>query len=242
LGINGKVQSVIQSEYKVTNYDYNSLKEERRTVFTFNRDGYKTEEKYTSPLGEVLYQVTFSYLPSGELAEEKVSNFEYNKNFVKKYGVNPKSITVDIAYESEAPHLFEKYTLDAKGNVTQKVDYENGEVFRTFNYTYNSSGLLQSESQQMQGTNLNFKYAYNGKKQLEKKTEVTSSGKVLHSQSYTYDKNGNILTEVSSYSNDPQKLTLSYKYVIDSKGNWIEKQEFMDKHLFSVTKRVVFYF
>jgi hypothetical protein len=94
----------------------------------------------------------------------------------------------------------------------------------------------------MQGSNINFKYAYNGKRQLEKKTEVNSSGKTIHSQSYTYDGNGNIVTEVASYANDPQKLTLSYKYVTDSKGNWIEKQEFMDKHLFSVTKRVLFYF
>jgi hypothetical protein len=242
LGIKGKVKSVIQSDYQVTNYDYNSLKEERRTTFVFNQDGYKTDEKYTSPLGEVLYQGIFSYLPSGELAEEKVSNFEYKKNFVKKYSVSAKSIIVDIAYESETPYLSEKYTLNDKGKVSQKVDYEKGEVFRTLKYTYTGAGLLQSESQQMQGTNVNFKYTYNGKGLLEKKTEVNSSGKTLHSQSYTYDKNGNVTTEIASYAGDPQKLTLAYKYVLDTKGNWIEKQEFMDGHLFSVTKRIISYF
>jgi hypothetical protein len=241
LGIKGKVQSVIQSEYQVTNYEYKNLKEERRTTFVFNQDGYKTGEKYTSPLGEVLYQVTFGYLPSGELAEERVNNLEYNKKFVKKYSVDSKSITVNIVYESETPRLAEKYTLNNKGAIIQKVDYDNGEVFRTLKYAYNSAGLLQSESQQMQGSNINFKYAYNGKGQLETKTEVNSSGRVLHTQSYTYDSNGHVLTEITAYADDPQKLTLSYKYASDSKGNWFEKQEFMDGHLFSVTKRVILY-
>jgi hypothetical protein len=242
LGIKGKVKSVIQIEYQVTNYDYKKIKEERRITFVFNQNGYKTEEKYTSPKGDVLYQATFGYSTSGDIVAEKVNNFEYKKNFIKKFTVSPQDITVNIAYDAEAPYLLEKYTLDAKGNVTQKVDYENGEAFRTLKYTYNGAGLLQSESQQMQGSNINFKYQYNGKGWLEKKSEINSSGKALHSQSYTYDKNGNITAEVSAYANDPEKLTLSYKYETDSIGNWYEKQEFMDGRLFSVTKRIILYF
>jgi hypothetical protein len=242
LGLKGKVRSVIEKEYQIANHDYNSKKEERQTVFTFDKNGSKTEEKYTGPSGEMLYHAVFTYSPSGELVEENTNNYEYNKKFVKKFVSASNGIVVNIEYESETPRVHEKYTLDSKNKVIQKVDYDHGELFRTFNYAYNSSGQLQSETQQMQGSSINFKYSYNTKGLLDKKTEVSTSGKVLHTQSYIYDKNGNVLTEVTSYADDPQKLTLSYRYVIDATGNWTEKQEFMDGNLFSVTTREISYF
>ncbi|MDR2026789.1 MAG: hypothetical protein LBQ01_04420 [Prevotellaceae bacterium] len=242
LGLKGKVSSVVEREYRLTNYDYNTKEEERKASFTFNTDGRKTEEKYANPSGETLYLGVFKYSSSGELVEEKVNNFEYKKNFVKKYVTAPKDITVHIEVESAASQIHEKYTLDAKKNVTQKVEYDNGETVRTFKYSYSSAGRLQSETQQMPGLNINFRYTYNNKGQLEKKSEVDAAGKVLHTQTYTYDKNGNVDSEVTSYAGDPQKLTLKYKYVLDSAGNWTEKQEFMDGRLFSVITREISYY
>jgi hypothetical protein len=242
LGLKGKVSSIVEREYQLTNYDYDSKKEERKATFLFNTDGFKTEEKYINPEGEVLYLGAFKYSPSGELVEEKVNNYEYKKNFVKKYVFTPKDITVNIEIESETSSIHEKYTLDLKKNVTQKVEYDRGETVRTFKYSYNSAGKLQSETQQMPGLNINFKYTYNNKGQLAEKSEVNASGKILHTQSYTYDANGNINTEVTSYSDDPQKLTLKYKYVLDSTGNWTEKQEFMDGRLFSIITREISYY
>jgi hypothetical protein len=242
MGLKGNVSSLVEREYQLTNYDYNTKKEERKTTFIFNMDGRKTEEKYTNPSGEVLYFGVFKYSSSGELVEEHVKNYEAGKNFVKKYVTAPKNITVNIEIESEASQIHEQYTLDLKKNVTQKVEYDGGEVVRTFKYSYNSAGRLQSETQQMPGLNINFKYTYNSKGQPEKKSEVNASGKILHTQIYTYDKNGNVDTEITSYANDPQKLTLKYKYVLDSAGNWTEKQEFMDGHLFSVITREISYY
>jgi hypothetical protein len=242
LGLKGNVSSLVEREYQLTNYDYNTKKEERKATFIFNTDGRKTEEKYTNPSGEVLYLGVFKYSPSGELVEEHVNNFEYKKNFVKKYLTAHPNITVNIEVESETPQIHEKYTLDLKRNVTQKIEYDGGEVVRTFKYSYNSAGRLQSETQQMPGLNINFKYTYNNKGRLEKKSEVNASGKILHTQTYTYDKDGNIDTEVTSYTSDPNKLTLKYKYVLDSAGNWTEKQEFMDGRLFSVITREISYY
>jgi hypothetical protein len=242
LGLKGKVSSLVEREYQLTNYDYNSKKEERKTTFLFNTAGLKVEEKYTKPSGEVLYLGVFTYSPSGELVEEKVNNYEAKKNFVKKYTVAPKEVTVNIEVESEAPSIHEKYTLDLKKNVTQKVEYDRGKTVRTFKYSYNSASRLQSETQQMPGQSINFRYSYNNNGQLIKKSEVNAAGKVLHTQSYTYDANGNIDTETTSYSDDSQKLILKYKYVLDSAGNWTEKQEFMDGRMFSVIIREISYY
>ncbi|MDR0726384.1 MAG: hypothetical protein LBF59_10325 [Prevotellaceae bacterium] len=242
LGLKGKVSSLVEREYQLTNYDYNTKKEERKVTFLFNTNGFKTEEKYTNPAGETLYLGTLKYAPSGELVEEKVNNYEQKKDFVKKYVTEAKEITVNLAVESETPSIHEKYTLDLKNNVTQKLEYDRGEVIRTFKYSYNSAGKLQSETQQMPGLNINFRYTYNNKGQLTKKSEVNAAGKVLHTQSYTYDANGNIVAEVTSYTNDPQELRLTYKYVLDSAGNWTEKQEFMDGRLFSVITREISYY
>jgi hypothetical protein len=241
-GLRGNVSSIIEREYQIVNYDYNSKQEERRAVFTFNKDGAKTEEKYINTSGEVLYHGIFIYSPSGELVEERANNAEYKKKFVKRYSAATDGISVDIEYESESPYTLEKYILDSRKKVIQKIDYDHREVFRTFTYTYNASGMLQSETQQMPGTNINFKYTYDSKGWLNKKTEVDASNKVLHTQTYTYDKNGNVLSEVTSYTGDPKKLTLSYKYVIDPAGNWTEKQEYMDEKLFSLTTREISYF
>ncbi|MDR1583499.1 MAG: hypothetical protein LBS55_09640 [Prevotellaceae bacterium] len=241
-GLKGKVSSFVEIEYQLTNYDYDSKKEERKTTFVFNPNGYKTEEKYTSPLDEILYFGVFKYSPSGELLEEKVNNVEYKKNYVKKYIITPQDISVNIEFESETPYLHEKYILDSKKNVTQKIEYNRGDTVRTFKYSYNSAGKLTSETQQMSDASINFRYTYNNKGQLEKKTEVNASGKVFHTQSYTYNKSGYTDAEITSYSGDSQKLTLKYKYVLDSTGNWIEKQEFMDGHLFSVITRKILYY
>jgi hypothetical protein len=236
------VSSVIEREYQLTNYDYNSKKEERKATFIFNQNGCKTEEKYIDPSGEILYLGVFKYASSGELVEEKVNNFEYRKNFVKKFTASSKEISVNIEVESETSQLHEKYVLDSKKNVTQKIEYDNGKTVRTFKYSYTPDGKIQSETQQMPDASFNFRYTYNNKGQLDRKTEVSASGKVLHTQSYTYDKSGYVDTEITSYADDPQKLTLKYKYVLDSAGNWTEKQEFMDGNLFSVITREISYY
>jgi hypothetical protein len=241
-GLKGKVSSLVEREYQLTNYDYNSKKEERKAVFIFNTKGLKTEEKYTNPAGEVLFLGVFKYSTSGELVEEKVNNYEYKENFVKTYVSKPGEITVNIAGESKASGIYAKYALDLKKNITQKVEYDKGEVVRTFKYSYNSVGKLQSETQQMPGLNIYFRYTYNNKGELTKKSETNAEGQVIHSQTYTYDANGNVETEITSYANNPQKLTLRYKYILDSRGNWTEKQEFMDERLFSVITREISYY
>ncbi|MDR0384835.1 MAG: hypothetical protein LBH60_02010 [Prevotellaceae bacterium] len=242
LELKGKVSSLVEREYQLTNYDYNSKKEERKAIFLFNADGRKIEEKYTDPSNKVLYLGVFKYAPSGELIEEKVNNIEYGKNFVKKYVADKGNITVNIEVESETPQMYAKYILDAWKNVVRRIEYDRGKTVRTFVYTYDSRGKVQSETQEMQNTSINFKYAYNSRGQLEKKTEVNASGKIIHTQFYSYNNNGNVDTEITSYADDPQKLTLKYKYKFDSAGNWTEKQEFMDGNLFSVITREISYY
>jgi hypothetical protein len=242
LGLKGTVSIVVEREFQLINYDYKNRKEQRRATFIFNPEGMKTEEKYTTPSGEVLYFGVFKYSPTGELIEETVNNAEYKKSFVKKYVITPENITVNIEIGYEAPSVLERYTLDAKKRVTQKNEYDNGKLVRTFNYVYNSLGQLQSETQQMPGLNINFRYSYDDKGQLTKKSEVNASGATVHTLSYIYDKYGNIETETTSYADDPHKLTLKYKYVLDYAGNWTVKQEFMDGRLFSMTTREISYF
>jgi hypothetical protein len=242
MGIKGNVKSVLEKEYHVTNYDYNNKKEERQAVFIFDNDGNKTEETYTAPSGDVLYHAVYTYSPDGDLIEEKTDNFEYNKRFVKKYTFESKSISVTIEYDSEAPLMLETYKLDSKNKVIQKIDYSADEIDRTINYTYSSAGLKLTETHQMSGTNVYFKYSYNNNGQLKTKTEVNVSGKALHTQSYMYDKKGNLLTETTSYADTPEKLKISYRYILDHAGNWTEKQEFMNENLFSVTTRELSYY
>ncbi|MDR1896224.1 MAG: hypothetical protein LBR10_05485 [Prevotellaceae bacterium] len=242
LGLKGGVKSIVEREYQVENYDYDKQKEVRRVTLEFNPNGCKTKEEYSSASGEVSYSGIFGYDESGTLTEEKVNNYGYNKNFVKQYQINDSKIIVNITYDAGTSELYAKYNLNSKGDITQRIDYDKRGTYRIFKYTYNRAGLLQSEAQQMPQKTINFQYTYNAQNKVEKKAEVTSSGRILHIQTYTYDSNGNIASEVSSYADDPEKLTINYKYVLDSAGNWIEKQEYMNNNLFSVIKREIAYY
>ncbi|MDR2423481.1 MAG: hypothetical protein LBD59_02000 [Prevotellaceae bacterium] len=236
LGLKNAVKSVLETDYQIGG---NESKAERNVLTKFSENGCKTEERHFVPSGEISYSANFKYSSSGELMEETVNNT--GKDFVRTYSSNAQKITIHIRYETAA-QLSAEYYLDDKGKVTQRVDYDDeGKTFRTFKYSY-SSNRLQLETQTMQESILQFKYAYNSKGRLEKKMEMSPAGKTLHTVSYTYDANGNVLTETSSYSNDPDKLVIQYKYIYDNRGNWTEKRESMNGNLFSITKREITYY
>jgi len=244
MDIKGSVSFMTEKEFQVKGADYSLQTEIRRSAFAFNKNGCKIEEEYSTPEGEVAYQGVFKYSENGNIVEEKISNFEVGENFIKTYDIGKSAISVNIQEGSAQPTLLAKYIIDSKNNVTKRTDYNNsGGTFRVLDYLYDASGKITSETQQMPGSEkLTFKYLYNSKGQLEKKQEVNNTGAVTYTQSYTYDEKGSIATETSFYVDDPQKLLISYKYIYDDKGNWIEKQEYMDGNLFSVVKREIAYF
>lgn len=240
LGLKGKVSSVIEHEYQIAN---DGEKEIRRNVYSFNQTGCKLEEECSDPMSKVFYSAKFKYYPSGELQEENVNNCGHSTDYIKTYDWSPGKLNINIQYPSEQPVLYSKYTLNSKGKIIKRIDYDKGGTFRVIDYDYTPAGNLQTEKQLMQGSvNMNFKYSYNGKGQIEKKIETNNAGKVMHTTTYTYDDKGNVISEVASYTDDPNILTLTYKYVYDSNGNWTEKQEYMDNNLFSLVKREIAYF
>jgi hypothetical protein len=237
------VKSMTESEYQVDNYDYKQQRLLRETVIVFNISGYKTDEEYVSPEGEVLFRNICTYTPSNELVEEKGSDFGSNKNFLKTYKTEGKKIVVTFAYDGQPVKLFEDYQFDAKNKLAQSTEYDENEgVYRIRKYTYNADGLVQYESMQMQDTKLNFQYVYNKHKQVHQKMEVNASGKISHTQTFAYTAEGHVASEETSYSVDPDKIVMSYKYTVDKNGNWTEKQEYMDGKLISVTKRKLTYY
>lgn len=236
LGLKDAVKSVLETDYQIGGSE---SKEGRKLLIKFSDNGCKTEERHFVSSGEISYSANFKYSSSGELMEETVNNT--GKDFVRTYSSNAQKITVHIRYDAAA-QLSAEYSLDAKGKVMQRIDYDDeGKTFRTFKYSY-SSNRLQAETQTTQESTLQFKYAYNSKGRLEKKTELTPAGKASHTVSYTYDANGNVLSETSSYAGDSDKIVIQYKYVYDQKGNWTEKRESMNGNLFSITKREISYY
>ena len=240
-GLKGKVKSVAESEYQINDYDPVSQVEIKRVARLFNRNGYKTDEEYSLPTSEVSLRSTLKYSPKNELLEEKTDCFGKGENYTKTYELSKTSISVKITREGAAPVLLAMYALNAQGKVTRQTDFNGVGAVGISQYTY-VAGRVQTEVRKMSDSEVRFTYKYNVNGLPESKRELSAAGKVLHTQLFVYDAKGNLISEISAYANDPEKVTISYKYTFDSTGNWTEKQEYMNGNLFSILKRSITYY
>jgi hypothetical protein len=240
-GLKGKVRSVAESEYQIDDYDLASQVEIRRTARLFNQNGYKTDEEYSLPTSEVSQRSALKYSPQNELLEEKTDCFGKGENYTKNFEVAKGNISVKITRGDAAPVLHAMYSLDSQGRVVRQTDFNGMGAVGMSQYTY-SAGRLQSEVRKISDSEVRFAYKYNASGLPESKREVSSDGKVLHTHTFAYDGKGNLVSEISSYAGDPEKISITYKYTFDSAGNWTEKQEFMNGNLFSVVKRTIMYY
>ena len=207
---------------KIVEYD-SSSKSKRRTETEYNKDGSQTITKYDYS-GDV--KSAIEYDKNGKITQE--TQYTYSGKEVTKYNTDGSKI---------------KYVYDKEGNITLEIHTSKDGKERYFKTTVNNDGsktrleydkeywgdVIGKTEYDAQGR-LTYSATYNGIYVTDKKITYNADGSRTeiqykeHSESSkdpykaaekTYDKNGNLISDIV-YKNDEKQSETKYTY--DSKG------------------------
>ena len=80
------------------------------------------------------------------------------------------------------------------------------------------------------------------KGKLIKKTSTSINDKSKSILTRTYDKHGNILSELKRSNKEKEDYSIRFEYVYDLKGNWIKKKKYRNDELLIETERIIKYY
>lgn len=179
----------------------------------FRYDGLNNLSEKWSPIreGEYSYQ-KISYDKAGNKISEKVGkdtvelySLPYSDRFITKnytYYLNGK-----VKTETDSSGMKTAYQYDAEGNLVKEDVFTSANVYNTTEYVYNHIGKVTSKT-----TYVNKGDLFGNKENNTEKQALTTS--------YTYDKNGNLITTTT-----PDNVTTKYTYDVLGRQISTEKQE-----------------
>jgi RHS repeat-associated protein len=228
----GDLVSVTDRDGNTTQFGYNSSRAHylEKIVDPLGREAVKTEYDEQGRLKKTSNAsgngVEFVYDPANaiEIVKDALGNpttYEYDKRGNVVRAVDAMGGTTRMEYDddnrvtktTDANNLVTKYTYDAAGNLTSRSETYcgcAGVVPGSTTYTYNSLGQQTSITLPTGATVFQ---DYDSRGNLL----ALRDGKGSQILSYTYDDNGNVLSETSDGT------TTTYKY--DSRGNVIETKD-----------------
>ena len=214
-------------------------KSRKNFEYSFDKDGFITEEKqYHTSLNKITQQ-TFSYDSSHLLLESSQKDCDINSlkctDFWKiNFKRNQNDLTkIWIDSENKAIFFIEKYTLDKNIVIEEKDTTTNQPRLKKF---YDFKGnmiktIIISNGEKLVLTNT---YSYYPTGVLKTKISIFTEKNIETIESYF--PNGLL----KSSENNNEKLLYKYKY--DNNGNWIYKITYKNNKPSNLLKREIFYF
>ena len=194
-GLNGKVKSVVTEGAKLAS-DSGQLKEGERklkSIESYDTDGNITEK--------VIYDIgdkhVYTFIDGSKTV--KITRFESGNNPPPAIVVGPLKNSNSKPRDSRYSYKF-KYKYDALGNITEEAWYHNdGSLWLRYVSTFDASGNRTKFAQYRADGSLGFEITYKNDK-------------------------GNIVQESWDYpDSDRYDHTNTYTYELDSRGNWIKR-------------------
>lgn len=179
-----------------------------------------------------------SYDPNKKLISK--TKYEYDKNGF---------LNVENDYLEDGS-LYSKivYKNNSIGKCETEINYdENGYKTETNSYRYNSKGLVVEEINDGKDAfglpqKTIYNYTYDKKDNLILFKITTLGGTWSNSYKYTYNMKGDVI-KIQILGGKNQLLdTWTYKYKYDTKGNWVELQEFENLFPKYILKREIEYY
>lgn len=151
-----------------------------------------------------------------------MKGYSWNQRTLYSYKCNKSGQKVSQTVTGEKGKFEEKttYEYDKRGNLVSLTEYkEPDKAYYTKTYVLNKSNWILSDC------------------------AVYNSGSVYKTE-YKYDKAGNRIESSANsvYKGKPETELIKWKYVFDSKGNWIEKNETTNGLISKKFIRVIEYF
>lgn len=217
------------------NFDKNFDENENENIIEeimFNSEEevkYKLKYEYVDSLGnkiiymlnaadQVISKMEFEFSDSGI---ERITNYEMPKNeiiFITDYDYKSKGI------------------IDTRTEVNKSKNSEN-----TYQYYYKDENIVKIESYDIdknQTGYTNFSYDINGNIILE--NLINDEGILIRELISTYDKLNNITKQIVNVV-DKRTQLYEYSYTYDKNNNWITKITTIDGRVFSATERKIIY-
>lgn len=197
-------------------------------------------------------ETNYQFFRQGQQEQQSAKTYDVQGKLLKQIDTfsskNTGNYTTEYAYE-----------YDAKGNNTQVIYKQNGQVKKVIKKTYNATGNLVGEANSADGktTPLTLLTSNNGEKvqvfyapdgvteltkekttvnnagQLTKKEISNANGNLLISETKSYNLKGNITQEVHFDATD--KVTLQTDYEYDTKGNLLKDKTLRNTVLYAET-------
>jgi hypothetical protein len=219
----GDNNEVVPSIKSVTKWQCNIKTNEKSTILNY---------KEYSKDGHLIKEIDYST----EGSVEAVSNFTYS-NAISMEQINYYNIQGSIDSTN-----ISKYVYNTSGYIAQKINYNSiGDTLAVYSYEYNSKGyIIKSTEIQLNTMNektINYEYSYNSTGSISSvsinngmistkdsinyepntnkviTTTYTSTGDILTYKTYTYNKYGQVTSEIINDSNDTIISKEVYEYI-----------------------------
>lgn len=198
--------------------------------FTYNETGdvVKNTRKSADYTTEYVYEYTYSSDCAVEVKRENLNSWK-NNALTEEYDDHGNLTLRELGDSSEKY----EYTYDENGFIIKKtstvtgMEHLSGYENKTVEYTNDKNGnVLKAVSVKENGIEDITEYTYDSENRILKETRSKGYGdniEVYHTDEFTYDKYGNILTEYTK--RDSTEKSYTYEYTYDEKGNILEKKK-----------------
>jgi YD repeat-containing protein len=135
------------------------------------------------------------------------------------------------------------WQYDKDGNKT-KEQYLEGDsaVIRTTYFTYDASGNITTRINSENGFKLKTAYKYDGKGNQVEETQFDATGKVATRILTGYDEKGNITEQTFFDKDDRLETHIVFSLTYDQQGNWIRKVQTNNNKQVGITDREIVYY
>ena len=198
----------------------------QETNYQFFRQGLQEEQssKTYDIQGNLLKKIdTFSRRNTEGYTDEYAYDYDANgKNTTVTYKQNGQIKTVTKKIYNAAGNLIsESSSVDGKTSPLASLTSNNGESIQVF---YDQDGVTELSKE---------KKTFDKSGQLTKKEISNASGKLMMSETRSYNLQGNILQNINFDATD--KVTLQTDYEYDAKGNLLKDKTLRNNILFAET-------
>ncbi len=199
-------------------------------VYSFDADGYRTEDKEYDSTGKEDEKMIYKYDDNGNLKERDFLGDSYTSKWYEEYDDN-RNLLKETWYKKDSLVHTTIYKYDTKGNMLEDFNFDgNGTRLRSHSYGYDSAGNKIVDSVfYTEGQCVNFPH-----------------GNLNELITYKYDSYGNeIYKETWFYGNSPYsaiKLVHEHQYKYDTKCNWVENIDFANGRISTKEERQIEYY
>ena len=197
-------------------------------------------------------EISYQFFRQGKQEQLSSKTYDTKGNLLKQTEVFSSQNTGNYTNEYA-------YTYDEKGNVSQIVYEQNGQIKKTTKKNYSATGILLNETSSADGNTKQLtslttnngeseqilyaqdgitaltkeKIVLNKAGQLLKKEISTASGNLMTLETKTYNLQGNITQFIHFDAAD--KVTFSTNYSYDTKGNLLNEKTLRNNILYAET-------